>query len=109
MQGHAQWGHACRTRTGDAEKGVLRGLPAPALCSILRLILYGMQRSVVKKIIAQLNAYADEEPYFILMDENKMGDHDYTDDMAQNRDHLSYAGAQQMTARVESLLRSLKW
>ena len=71
--------------------------------------LYGMQRSVVKKIIAQLNTYADEEPYFILMDENKMGDHDYTDDMAQNRDHLSYAGAQQMTARVESLLRSLKW
>jgi uncharacterized protein (TIGR02171 family) len=71
--------------------------------------LYGLQRSVAKGIIAQLKTFAEENPYFILMDENKMGDHDYTDDMAQNRDHLSYVGAQQMTARVESLLRTLKW
>ena len=71
--------------------------------------LYGLQRSVAKEIIAQLNAFAEENPYFILMDENKMGNHDYTDDMAQNRDHLSHAGARQMTARVDSVLRTLKW
>ena len=43
------------------------------------------------------------------MDENKMGDHDYTDEMAQNRDHLSYLGAQKLTARLDSVLKSIEW
>ena len=46
--------------------------------------------------------------YFMFMDENKMGNHDYTDAMAQNRDHLSSVGAKKMTARLDSVLKTLK-
>lgn len=42
------------------------------------------------------------------MDENKMGDHDYTDAMAFDYDHLSYLGAAQLTHRLDSLLNTLK-
>lgn len=71
--------------------------------------LYGLQRSVAKKKIAYLNSLAKAKPNFVLMDENKMSDHDYTDEMAQNRDHLSYVGAVQMTARLDSVLKTLTW
>jgi hypothetical protein len=43
------------------------------------------------------------------MDENKMGNHDYPDKMANNRDHLSKEGAQKLTARIDSVLKTLKW
>jgi hypothetical protein len=36
-----------------------------------------------------------------------MGDHDYTDEMAFNEDHLSYLGAIQLTTRLDSVLKSL--
>ena len=42
------------------------------------------------------------------MDENRMGDHDYTDEMAINCDHLSGTGAAQLTRRLDSLLKSLE-
>lgn len=70
--------------------------------------LYGLQRSVAKKKIAYLDSIAKANPYFVLMDENKMGEHDYTDEMAQNRDHLSHIGAIQMTTRLDSLIKTLK-
>ena len=70
--------------------------------------LYGLQRSVAKQKIAYLDSVSKANPYFVLMDENKMGDHDYTDEMAQNRDHLSYEGAKQMTARLDSVINSLE-
>ena len=43
---------------------------------------------------------------FKLMDENKMGDHDYTDKMAYDYDHLSYRGAQELSKRLDSLIRA---
>ena len=43
---------------------------------------------------------------FILMDENKMGFHDYVDSMAQDCDHLNQLGAKQLTARLDSLLKN---
>ena len=70
--------------------------------------LYGLQRSVAPKKIARLDSLAKAKPNFVLMDENKMGNHDYTDEMAQNRDHLSYKGAEQMTSRLVSVLDTLK-
>lgn len=70
--------------------------------------LYGLQRSVAKKKIAYLDSLAKSNKYFIFMDENKMGNHDYTDAMAQNRDHLSSVGAKKMTARLDSVLKTLK-
>ena len=71
--------------------------------------LYGLQRSVAKEVIESLQAYSKENKHFVLMDENKMGDHDYTDEMALNRDHLSYLGAERLTRRIDSLLKTLEW
>lgn len=70
--------------------------------------LYGIQRSVVENIIARFDSLSRENPYFHLMDENKMGLHDYTDDEAANRDHLSFLGTRKLTERLNALLKTLK-
>jgi hypothetical protein len=44
----------------------------------------------------------------VMLDENKGGDHDYTDAMAYDFDHLSTLGAKQLTRRVDSLLNTLE-
>ena len=41
------------------------------------------------------------------MDENKMGEHDYTDDMAYDRDHLGSLGAEKISRRLDSLIQTL--
>lgn len=71
--------------------------------------VYGMQRSVATKMIARLDSLTKVHENFVLMDENKMGKHDYTDEMAYNRDHLSWKGSAQITTRLDSVLRTLKW
>ena len=43
-----------------------------------------------------------------IFDENKNGLHDYSDDMAYNSTHLSYLGARQFSARLDSVLRTLE-
>ena len=68
--------------------------------------VYGIKRSMVEKLIKKFRKLEEENPYFHLMDENKMGYHDYTDAMAQNRDHLNRRGAQQLTKRFVELMRS---
>lgn len=65
---------------------------------------YGPMRSVAKKIIDRVTTKLD----VILMDENKWGDHDYTDEMAYDYDHLSVLGARQLSHRVDSLLKTLE-
>ncbi|MFA6623989.1 MAG: TIGR02171 family protein, partial [Fibrobacteraceae bacterium] len=69
---------------------------------------YGVRRSLAASIIGKIKNLEISHPNFHLMDENKMGNHDYTDDMASNYDHLSYLGAAQLTARLDSLLKTLK-
>lgn len=44
----------------------------------------------------------------VFFDEYNDGDHDYTDEMAYNENHLSYLGAIKFTARLDSLLETLK-
>ncbi len=64
---------------------------------------HGPARSTAMKLqerIAELDV--------VLMDENKWGLHDYTDEMAYDPDHLSYLGAIQLTHRLDSLLQTLK-
>ncbi len=68
---------------------------------------YGPQRSVAKRIIERLDSLQRVYPKFILMDENKFGYHDYTDEMAINWDHLAEPGAVQLTVRLDSLLQTL--
>ena len=70
--------------------------------------LYGIQRSVVEKIIERFDSLAVANPYFHFMDENKMGLHDYIDEEASNRDHLSAKGARKFTKRLDSLLNTIE-
>jgi hypothetical protein len=64
--------------------------------------IYGPKRSYAKMIIENV-----EKMDVVLFDENKFGEHDYTDEMAYNTDHLSALGAQQYTRRLDSLLATL--
>ena len=64
---------------------------------------YGPMRSYAKKIIKRVSKLD-----LILLDENKWGDHDYTDEMAYDYDHLSVLGAKQLTHRVDSVLKTLE-
>ena len=42
------------------------------------------------------------------MDENKMGNHDFVGEVSNDKDHLAYPGAVKMTAKVDSVLKTLK-
>ena len=68
---------------------------------------YGPSRTIAAQIIDSLSAMERKYSNFVLMDENKMGDHDYGDEMALNTDHLSFLGAEQVSRRLDSLLKSL--
>ena len=65
--------------------------------------VYGPKRSIADSILSRVKGMD-----LIWMDENKMGDHDYTENMAYNMDHLSAEGAMQLTARLDSILETLK-
>lgn len=68
---------------------------------------HGMTRSSVPQYMQRLDDLRQTYPNFILMDENKMGDHDYTDEMAMDTDHLSTLGAAQLSHRLDSLIQTL--
>lgn len=69
---------------------------------------YGIRRSEAPALLDNLKKLEKEYPHFVFWDENKMGSHDYKDEMAMNRDHLSVLGASKLTSRLDSLLRTLK-
>ena len=69
---------------------------------------YGIRRSEAPALLAELENLQQEYPHFVFWDENKMGDHDYTDEMATNRDHLSTLGAAKFTSRLDSLLKNMR-
>ncbi len=68
---------------------------------------YGLRRSVALKMIENLHQFEEKYPHFRLMDENKMGNHDYSSTEAGNFDHLSYKGADKLTKRLDSLIQTL--
>lgn len=68
---------------------------------------YGPSRSVAERIMKALADMEQLYPNFVVMDENKMGNHDYTDSMALNSDHLSALGAELVSSRLDSLLESI--
>ena len=67
----------------------------------------GLRRSDAFKVIEDLSDLSLTYPNFVLMDENKMGEHDYTDEDALDNAHLSKAGAAKLTPRIDSLIRTL--
>lgn len=70
--------------------------------------MFGLQRSQMPQLLEKINKISETYPNFIFFDENKMGYHDYTDDMAQDAGHLSTDGAEKMSIRLDSLLRTLE-
>jgi hypothetical protein len=69
---------------------------------------YGARRSVADSLTKVLSGMHEKYPHFIVMDENKMGNHDYSNSMAEDQQHLCPPGAKQMTHRVDSLLMTLE-
>lgn len=69
---------------------------------------YGMRRSTASSLIKKINNLSEKYPNFILMDENKMGKHDYDSTMATDNDHLCYKGGKQISERLDSLMKSLE-
>lgn len=65
--------------------------------------LYAGRRSYAEELLKQA-----EEFNAVFFDENKMGKHDYTDNMAYNTDHLSREGAKQLSERLDSLFVDLQ-
>ena len=68
---------------------------------------HGIQRSKAPMLIKELADLHEVHPNFVLMDENKMGEHDYSNDMAFDSNHLAHEGAIQLTGRLDSLLKTL--
>lgn len=67
----------------------------------------GLQRSFAEVILEQIKNISQRHPNFIFMDENKMGEHDYTSDLFYDDDHLGNLGAEQLTHRLDSLIQTL--
>ena len=63
---------------------------------------------MVEKLIERFEKLAEENENFVLMDENKMGNHDYSGNVACDFDHLCVEGAKKLTLRLDSLLKTLE-
>ena len=68
---------------------------------------HGMRRSTAEMLLKRLEELAETDKNFVLMDENRMGNHDYAGRVANDYDHLCYLGAQKLTLRLDSLLNTL--
>ena len=68
---------------------------------------HGMRRSAAELLIAKAASLTQKYDNFYLMDENKMGNHDYSN-MGGDYDHLCYDGAVKFTAKLDSLIRILE-
>ena len=64
---------------------------------------YGPSWEVAHQIIDAVKDMGIE-----IFDEYKEGHHDYTDEMANNPNHVSYLGAAQFSARLDAFLKTLK-
>ncbi|MDY6332665.1 MAG: TIGR02171 family protein [Fibrobacter sp.] len=67
----------------------------------------GLRRSEAPALIQEISDLSKVYSNFILVDENKMGNHDYTDIMGYDNSHISDYGAQQLTHRLDSLVHTL--
>jgi uncharacterized protein (TIGR02171 family) len=68
---------------------------------------YGLRNSDAPEIIERLNALTEKYSNFTFFDQHKMGEHDYLEGMNFDDDHLCRAGAERITHRLDSLLKTL--
>lgn len=69
---------------------------------------YGPRRSQADSLIQEIADISKDYSNFILWDEHKAGYHDYADSLASSKDHLNEKGAQVLTSRLDSLIKTLK-
>ncbi len=69
---------------------------------------HGLRRSNAEKLLERLEGLQKEHTNFLLMDENKMGNHDYEAIHFGDPDHLCLVGASKLTRRVEAAILSLE-
>lgn len=69
---------------------------------------YGLRNSDAPEIIERLNGLAQKYSNFTFFDQHKMGEHDYLEGMNYDDDHLCRTGAERMTHRLDSLLKTLE-
>ena len=67
---------------------------------------HGMRRSTADSLLKVIVKWPETHSNFKYIDENKMGDHDYTDRMAFDYDHLSFVGAKRLTAKLDSIIKA---
>lgn len=67
---------------------------------------YGIRRSQADSLIQEIADISKTYKNFKILDENKMGNHDYPDSLAYNRDHLTNEAGPMITARIDSALHS---
>lgn len=79
----------------------------PAYANTGSFSFHGIQRSKAPALIQELDDLSKTYPNFTLMDENKMGYHEYTDEMAFDNNHLAHPGAIYFTSKLDSLLSKL--
>ena len=68
---------------------------------------YGLRNSDAPQILDRINALAKKYSNFTFFDQHKMGNHDYLEGMNYDDDHLCRTGAEQITHRLDSLLKTL--
>ncbi|MCF0224486.1 MAG: TIGR02171 family protein, partial [Fibrobacter sp.] len=69
---------------------------------------HGMRRSHAKKLIERFKEMEKKNSNFYLLDENKMGDHDYPDSTAYDYDHLNRYGGEILTSRIDSTIQAVE-
>lgn len=69
---------------------------------------YGMRRSLAKKVIERIEDMSQIYSNFFLWDRNKMGNHDYDDNLATDYDHLCHEGAILMSVQLDSLITEME-
>ena len=69
---------------------------------------HGMLRSHAIKLFEEFKTWAEGRSNFVYLDENKFGDHDYPSSMSLDSDHLNRDGAKRFTAKLDSLLKSVR-
>ena len=69
---------------------------------------HGMLRSHAEKLIEEIKTLAEGKSNFVVFDQNMLGDHDYPSSMSYDYDHLNRVGAKRFTARLDSLLKTVR-
>ena len=69
---------------------------------------HGLKRSLATNMLKEIHRLEERYSNFHVLDENKMGNHDYPDEMAYDYDHLCRSGGIKITQRIDSLIATLK-